>query len=199
MLKEMRGGLYMWGLLRHSLKKGCLTQKGKGTDLGKTAGFANPEERAGSTGLLPSAFCGSLQVRHLDCGSCNGCDWEMAAMLNPVYDLQRLGVDFVASPRHADVLMCTGPVSAHLVAAALATYEAMPAPKIVVAVGDCAIDGGVFRGGYAARQGIRDILPVTVEIPGCPPEPDDIIGALMRALGREGVVPRQCSTTTKIM
>src|SRR6266508_3239838 len=91
----------------------------------------------------------SLHVRHLDAGSCNGCDWEIQALLGPVYDIQRLGIDVVASPRHADLLLVTGSVTRHLEAAALATYDAMPAPRLVVAVGACACGGGVLQGSYA--------------------------------------------------
>jgi len=181
-----QGGMYMWGLLRRSLKQGRVTKQIANTKQVEITDIERIEIAKGDAAnkrLLPVAFNGSLQVRHLDCGSCNGCDWEMSALLNPVYDLQRFGIDFVASPRHADALLCTGPVSTHLVQAALATYEAMPSPKIVVAIGDCAINGGVFRGGYAVGQGTRGILPVALEIPGCPPEPEDIIRALVQKIG----------------
>ncbi len=126
----------------------------------------------------------SLHVRHLDVGSCNGCDWEIAALLNPIHDVQRLGIDFVASPRHADLLLVTGVMTRNLEEAALRTYEAMPEPRLVVAVGACAISGGVFAGSYAARDGISGVLPVNVFIPGCPPRPEALIHGLLLAMGR---------------
>ena len=126
----------------------------------------------------------SLHVRHLDAGSCNGCDWEIAALLNPIHDVQRLGIDFVASPRHADLLLVTGVMTRNLEEAALRTYEAMPEPRLVVAVGACAISGGVFAGTYAARDGIDGVLPVDVYVPGCPPRPEALIHGLLLAMGR---------------
>jgi Ni,Fe-hydrogenase III small subunit len=131
----------------------------------------------------------SLHVRHLDAGSCNGCDWEIAALLNPYHDVQRLGIDFVASPRHADLLLVTGIMTRNLEAAALRTYEAMPEPRLVVAVGACAISGGVFAGSYAGRAGIGDVLPVDVFVPGCPPRPEALIQGLLVAVGRLAPVP----------
>jgi Ni,Fe-hydrogenase III small subunit len=126
----------------------------------------------------------SLHVRHLDTGSCNGCDWEIAALLNPYHDVQRLGIDFVASPRHADLLLVTGVMTRNLQDAALRTYEAMPEPRLVVAVGACAISGGVFAGGYASADGIGGILPIDVLVPGCPPRPEALIQGLLVAVGR---------------
>ncbi len=132
----------------------------------------------------------SIQIRHLDCGSCNGCDFELASLLNPVYDLQRFGLDFVASPRHADVLAVTGVVTRNLAEAARATYDAAPEPKLVVAVGDCACDGGVFKEGYAVVGAPEEILPVDLKIPGCPPDPETILKALL-ALNPESIVEKQ--------
>jgi Ni,Fe-hydrogenase III small subunit len=126
----------------------------------------------------------SLHVRHLDAGSCNGCDCEIAALLNPYHDVQRLGIDFVASPRHADLLLVTGTMTRNLEDAARRTYEAMPGPRLVVAVGACAISGGVFAGSYAGRDGISDVLPVDVFVPGCPPRPEALIHGLLVAIGR---------------
>jgi Ni,Fe-hydrogenase III small subunit len=108
----------------------------------------------------------------------------MTALGNSLYDHQHFGIDFVASPRHADLLMCTGPGSTQLLKAAHETYEAMANPKWVMAVGDCAINGGVFKGAYASAGGIGEILPVDFKVPGCPPSPDDLIKALLGVMGK---------------
>lgn len=126
----------------------------------------------------------SLHIRHVDSGSCNGCDWEMVALTGPVYDLQRFGLDFVASPRHADCLMVTGCPSLHLVQALEKTYEAAPHPKLVVAVGTCAISGGLFRDSYATLGGTDQILPVDLYIPGCPPRPQALLYGFLKLLKR---------------
>jgi len=126
----------------------------------------------------------SLHLRHLDAGSCNACDWELSALLNPVYDVRRLGIDFVASPRHADGVVVTGPVTRNLEAAVRRTFEAIPDPRIVIAVGACAASGGIVGTGYASAGGVDQILPVDVYIPGCPPRPEAIIFGILVALGR---------------
>lgn len=126
----------------------------------------------------------SLHIRHLDSGSCNGCDWEITALLNPIYDIQRLGIDFVASPRHADLLLVTGVMTRNLAEAARLTYEAMPEPRLVVAVGACAVGGGVFAQTYAADGQAGLSLPVDVFVPGCPSRPEAIIHGLLMAMGR---------------
>jgi Ni,Fe-hydrogenase III small subunit len=133
---------------------------------------------------IARTFRRSLQIRHLDVGSSNGCDWEINALLNPVYDVQRFGIDFVASPRHADLLLVTGPVTRHLEPALWATYEATPDPKLVVAVGACACSGGVVAGSYATAGGVDRRLPVDVYVPGCPPRPQAILHGLLMALDR---------------
>lgn len=129
-------------------------------------------------------FGRSLQIRAVDTGSCNGCEIEIAQLTTPFYDLQRFGIDLVASPRHADALLVTGPVTRQLAPALRATYEAMPAPRLVIAMGACAISGGIFAGGYATLGGVDPILPVDVYIPGCPPPPLAIIHGLLLAVGR---------------
>ena len=126
----------------------------------------------------------SLNVRHLDAGSCNGCDWEINATTNAVHDVQRFGIDFVASPRHADVLLVTGTVTRNLEIAARRTYDAMSTPRLVVAVGACAASGSPYPTGYASGEGAASILPVDVFIPGCPPRPEAIIEGLLLAVGR---------------
>jgi len=145
-------------------------------------GLAAPDERLRAA--IAAGLGRSLHVRHLDAGSCNGCDWEIAALLNPYHDLQRLGIDIVASPRHADLLLVTGIMTRNLEAAARLTYDAMAEPRLVVAVGACAISGGVFAGTYAGRRGIAEVLPVDVFVPGCPPRPEALIEGLLAAVGR---------------
>jgi Ni,Fe-hydrogenase III small subunit len=136
----------------------------------------------------------SLHIRHLDAGSCNGCDWEIQALLGPVYDIQRLGIDIVASPRHADLLLVTGSVTRHLEQAARLTYDAMPDPRLVVAVGACACGGGVLQGSYCTAGGVPNVLPVDVFIPGCPPRPQALIHGLLVALDRlEPRLKTKCS------
>jgi Ni,Fe-hydrogenase III small subunit/NAD-dependent dihydropyrimidine dehydrogenase PreA subunit len=139
----------------------------------------------------------SLHVRHLDAGSCNGCDWEIAALLNPYHDVQRLGIDFVASPRHADLLLVTGVVTRNLEEAALRTYDAMPEPRLVVAVGACAISGGVFAGSPQIRDGAAAILPVDVFVPGCPPRPEAIIEGMLLALESRRSAEREAADAAK--
>jgi Ni,Fe-hydrogenase III small subunit len=126
----------------------------------------------------------SLHLRHLDAGSCNACDWELTALLNPVYDVRRLSIDFVASPRHADGVVVTGPVTRNLETALHRTVEAVPDPRIVIAVGACAASGGIVGEGYASAGGVDRVLPVDVYIPGCPPRPEAIIFGILLALGR---------------
>jgi len=126
----------------------------------------------------------SLHLRHLDAGSCNACDWELSALLNPVYDVRRLGIDFVASPRHADGLVITGPVTRNLETAVRRTVEAVPAPRVVIAVGACAASGGIVGEGYASAGGVDRILPVDVYVPGCPPRPEAILFGILVAIGR---------------
>ena len=127
---------------------------------------------------------GSVQIRQVDAGSCNGCEAEFAAAFGPVYDVERFGLRLVASPRHADALVVTGPVTKNTTVPLLKTFEATPGPKLVIALGDCARDCGVFAGGYGVAGSVADVLPVDLEIPGCPPTPDDIVVALRRVVGR---------------
>ena len=125
-----------------------------------------------------------LHVRQVDAGSCNGCELEIAATTNPLFDLERFGIHFVASPRHADVLLVTGPVTRNMEIALLRTYEAAPEPRVVVAVGACGCSGGLFgEGTYASVGGVDRVLPVDVYIPGCPPRPQAILNGLLVAMG----------------
>ncbi|MGB7579362.1 MAG: NADH-quinone oxidoreductase subunit B family protein, partial [Pseudolabrys sp.] len=124
----------------------------------------------------------SLSIRQVDAGSCNGCELEIHALNNAFYDLERLGLRFVASPRHADVLLVTGPVTKNMRQALLRTYNATPDPKWVVAVGTCAIDGGVFADSYAVVGGVKDVVPVDLHIRGCPPSPTQLLKGLIALL-----------------
>jgi Ni,Fe-hydrogenase III small subunit len=127
-------------------------------------------------------FGRSLHIRQIDAGSCNGCELEISALNNPFYDLERFGMHFVASPRHADCLLVTGPVTRNMADPLKRTYDATPDPKIVVAVGDCAKDCGVFAGGYGVAGAVADIIPVDALVLGCPPTPRVILAGLFAAL-----------------
>lgn len=141
------------------------------------------EELAAGIGAASRRRLGrSLSIRAVDAGSCNGCELEMHALSNAFYDIERFGIRFVASPRHADVLLVTGPVTKNMREALERTYDAMPAPKWVVALGGCARDGGCFAGSYAVTGGVSAVLPVDLHIPGCPPSPTDILRGLLALL-----------------
>ena len=131
----------------------------------------------------------ALAIRHVDAGSCNGCELEIHALDNPYYNLEGLGIRFVASPRHADLLLVTGPVSRNMELALARTYEATPAPKLVVAVGDCGRDGGIFGTSYASCGGVASVLPVDVAVPGCPPAPVEILRGILTAVRRGRQAP----------
>jgi Ni,Fe-hydrogenase III small subunit/formate hydrogenlyase subunit 6/NADH:ubiquinone oxidoreductase subunit I len=126
----------------------------------------------------------SLAIREVDAGSCNGCEVEITALNNPVYDLERLGIHFVASPRHADMLLVTGPVTRNMELALWKTYRATPEPKVVAAVGACGISGGIFGRNYATVGGVDRVVPVDVYIPGCPPRPQALLYGILLAVGR---------------
>ena len=126
----------------------------------------------------------SLAIREVDAGSCNGCELEIHALNNAFYDLERFGLKFVASPRHADVLLVTGPVTKNMREGLLRTYNATPDPKWVVAVGDCAVDGGIFAGSYAVEGGVKNVVPVDLHIPGCPPTPTALLKGLIALVER---------------
>ena len=129
-------------------------------------------------------FRGSLQIRHVDAGSCNGCELEVVSTFGPVYDGERFGVRLVASPRHADALMVTGPVTKNMAVPLAKIFEATPSPKLVIALGDCAINCGAFAGGYGVEGAVSDVVPVDAEVPGCPPDPTTILRALRGIVGR---------------
>ncbi len=125
----------------------------------------------------------ALCIRAVDAGSCNGCELEIHALNNPIYNLEGLGIRFVASPRHADMLLVTGPVSRHMELALTRTYAATPDPKLVVALGDCGCTGGVFGESYATRGRVSNVIPVDVAVPGCPPSPTSILAGILTAIG----------------
>jgi Ni,Fe-hydrogenase III small subunit len=144
-------------------------------------------------------FRGSLAIRHIDAGSDNACEQELVALSNPFYDIERFGIHFVASPRHADMLMITGPITRNMAVAVKRAYDATPEPKIVVTVGDDALDGGIYQGAYAVLGGAATVVPVNYHIPGDPPSPTTILSHLLHILEKmDGTSPdsRQSASVT---
>ena len=154
---------------------------------GPAASDAALQELASQVDSLARKRLGrSLSIREIDAGSCNGCELEIHALNNPVYDLERFGIRFVASPRHADVLLVTGPVSLNMQEALLRTIAATPTPRWVVAAGDCACSGGLFAGSYACAGALASVVPVDLHIPGCPPTPLQLLEGLLALLQVSG-------------
>lgn len=153
-------------------------------DLNWSASSAMADESQALKGAIRRVFGRSLHIRHVDSGSCNGCESELQALNNPFYNLHRLGIFFTPSPRFADLLLVTGPVTYAMRAPLLAAFEAMPEPKFVMAMGTCAVSGGTNGGGYACGNGLDGVLPVDVYLPGCPPNPAAIIHSLLMLLER---------------
>lgn len=143
-----------------------------------------PPLPAGDRPAQAAVLGGSVQIRHVDAGSCNGCEVEIGSAFGPVYDSERYGARLVASPRHADALLVTGVVTRNMAEPLRRTFDAVPAPKLVVAVGDCARNCGVFAGAYGVAGAVRDVVPVDVEIAGCPPRPEAIVEGLRKLTGR---------------
>ena len=164
-------------VLFESLMRRPLTEAAPATDEEMLAELGASLERAARRRLGRS-----LSIREVDAGSCNGCELEIHALNNAFYDLERFGLHFVASPRHADVLLVTGPVTRNMREALERTYHATPDPKWVVAVGDCAVDGGIFSGSYAVIGGVSGVVPVDLHIRGCPPEPIQLLKGLLTLL-----------------
>jgi Ni,Fe-hydrogenase III small subunit len=169
----------MWRMLRQIARTGRRTEP---------APEANDEwrlERA-ETDLIHSDILGilgrALTIREVDAGSCNGCELEIHALNNPYYNIEGLGIKFVASPRHADMLLVTGPVSRHMEVALQRTWHATPGPKLVVAVGDCGCTGGIFGESYASCGKVSNVIPVDVAVPGCPPPPLDLLRGILTAI-----------------
>src|SRR3954447_3722479 len=163
--------------LLQSLTHGPLTEPAPLPDEASLAELARSADRAARARLGRS-----LAIRHVDAGSCNGCELELNALNNAFYDLERLGLRFVASPRHADVMTVTGPVTLNMRQALLRTYDATPDPKWVIAIGQCAADGGIFSKSYAVVGGVKDVIPVDLHVRGCPPSPTDILRGLLALL-----------------
>ncbi|MDO8535706.1 MAG: NADH-quinone oxidoreductase subunit B family protein [Candidatus Omnitrophota bacterium] len=167
----------MIDILKNRIKKGVVT----------IAGADIFNDRDGSVEAVGAElrleilkiFGRSLHIREVDSGSCSACESEIISMTNPLYDIQRFGIDFVASPRHADALLVTGPVSKNMEVALKKTFEAMPGPKLVISLGDCTNCGGLFKGSYYTCGGVGNVLPVTLHIPGCPPTPLEIMKAIL--------------------
>jgi Ni,Fe-hydrogenase III small subunit len=168
----------MFRILSKSLKTGIVTGRYEERPSG-TVSLSPEVEKTAQT------FRKSLTIREVDTGSCNGCEMEMNALMNPVYDAERFGVHIAASPRHADALVVTGPVTVNMEKALKDAYRATPDPKLVIALGDCACDCGMFKGSYAVTGPVERHLPVDMRVPGCPPRPAEILQALQTLMGRE--------------
>jgi len=163
--------------LRTAIRTGIVTEPAaRGSEIERIG------ERLASE--IARLFGRSLAIRQVDAGSCNGCELEIAGLTGPHYDLERFGVHFVASPRHADCLLVTGPVTRNMAEALRRTWQATPDPKFVIAVGDCGRDGGIFCGSYAVVGGVADVVPVDAVIPGCPPSPAALLAGILDAIGR---------------
>jgi len=176
----------MFKTLRQIAATGLVTEPAPDADRGLRLRDAL---QARILGIMGRALC----IRAVDAGSCNGCELEIHALNNPIYNLEGQGIRFVASPRHADLLLVTGPVSRSMEAALLATFEATPEPRLVVAIGDCGCTGGVFGEGYASCGRVSNVIPVDVAVPGCPPSPLSIMSGILSAIAPgadDGLQPR---------
>src|SRR6187401_2563501 len=164
----------MWQILRQILRTGNVSQP-------RPPAASLPLEHALHADIA-RVFGRALSLRHVDAGSCNACELEIHALNNPYYNLEGFGIRFVASPRHADALLVTGPVSRNMEVALRRTYDATPDPKLVVAIGDCGCTGGIFGEGYASRGRVSNVIPVDVTVPGCPPSPRQILAGILTAV-----------------
>lgn len=168
----------MWHVLRQIARTGIVTEPAPAAD------DAMRVEASRIQAQILATLGQALTIREVDAGSCNGCELEIQAVNNPYYNLEGLGIKFVASPRHADMLLVTGPVSRHMAEALRRTYDATPEPKLVVAVGDCGCSGGIFGESYASCGRVADVIPVDVEVTGCPPPPIEILRGILTAVNR---------------
>ncbi len=174
----------MWQILRQITRTGIATEAPPRPDDAVLAEARNIQDE------LLAILGQALTIREVDAGSCNGCELEIHALNNPYYNIEGLGIKFVASPRHADMLLVTGPVSRHMAEALRRTYEATPEPRLVVAVGDCGCDGGIFGESYASCGRVANVIPVDVTVPGCPPPPIAILRGILQAVKRQPAVAR---------
>ncbi len=168
----------IWKIVRQIAKNGIRTEPAP--DIGEALQLEIGRIQADVLAILGQA----LTIRMVDAGSCNGCELEINALGNPYYNIEGLGIKFVASPRHADMLLVTGPVSRNMAVALKRTYDATPEPKLVVAVGDCGCDGGIFGESYASLGRVANVIPVDVVVPGCPPPPIEILRGILTAVRR---------------
>lgn len=166
----------MYQIIKQILRTGIKTEAPPQPDDALRVGTQNLQEQ------ILRHVGRALAIRHVDAGSCNGCELEIHALNNAYYNIEGLGIHFVASPRHADMLLVTGPVSRHMEIALKRTYDATPEPKLVVAVGDCGCGGGIFGESYACRGKISNVIPVDVAIPGCPPTPTALLQGILTAV-----------------
>ncbi len=167
----------MFRILRQCLNGGIVTEQAPVMEDAELEALGVQLRR-----VIDARFSRSLAIREVDAGSCNGCELEIHALNNPYYDIERFGVHFVASPRHADALLVTGPVSRHMETALRRTWRATPSPKYVIAAGSCACDGGEFGVSYASCGAVENVIPVDVKIPGCPPAPLTLLKGLLAAI-----------------
>jgi Ni,Fe-hydrogenase III small subunit len=165
----------MWKTLRQITRVGIATEPAPATD-------DTLRLREALQGQILAIVGRALSIRHVDAGSCNGCELEIHALNNPIYNIEGLGIKFVASPRHADLLLVTGPVARNMEVALRRTYDATPDPKLVVAIGDCGCAGGVFGENYASAGAVANVIPVDVAVPGCPPTPQQILTGILTAI-----------------
>ena len=172
----------MFPILRHILRTGIVTEPAPEAD----AAWNSPRQQLSDA--IRRQLGRALVIRHVDAGSCNGCELEIHALNNPYYNLEAIGIKFAASPRHADLLLVTGPVAKNMEVALKRAYDATPEPKLVVAVGDCGCNGGIFGESYASCGRIANVIPVDVSIPGCPPTPTQLMQGILAAIapGRRG-------------
>ena len=168
----------MWHILRQIARTGIVTEPAPWNS------DASRQEAQRIQSEILDILGQALAIRQVDAGSCNGCELEIHALNNPYYNIEGLGIRFVASPRHADMLLVTGPVSKHMAIALRRTYDATPEPKLVVAVGDCGCTGGIFGESYASLGRVANVIPVDVEIPGCPPTPTALLQGILAAISK---------------
>jgi Ni,Fe-hydrogenase III small subunit len=166
----------MYQTLKQILRTGIVTVRPPSPDEALRVVAERLQER------VLRSFAGALTIRHVDAGSCNGCELEIHATNNPYHNLEGLGIRFVASPRHADMLLVTGPVSRNMTVALRRTYDATPPPRLVVAIGDCGCTGGIFGESYASCGRVSNVIPVDVAVPGCPPTPPAIMQGILTAI-----------------